>query len=218
MIEFNIFVASNNDLLEVPVLLDLEKKFSYLRKDVLSVLGYYPPVYAWLDETTEIENLKYFLLAPDGKIVHEKLIEEGFIVVHDLSVPIKLGKSSKILQLFNVDNESKMLAPKDKNRIPSSGIPFAEISLRKCKARQIRNRSNRVGSTTMGDLKHEINRDMRKRFSMLQWSFIHDMFQQSEDSIPSWRRDIFCGNSDGSMRLLEWTDTLGNSVHNSENP
>ena len=214
MIEFNIFITSNDDLLEVPVLLDLDKKFSYMRKDVISVLGYYPPVYAWLDESTEIKNLSYFLLAPDGKIVHEKLIEDGFIIVHDLSVPIKLGRSSKLLQLFDIDNENKMLVPKDKNRIPSSGIPFAETSLRKCKARKIKNKSRCEDSMFLVDFKKEINENMRKRFSMVQWSFIHDMFQQSEDCIPSWRSDIFCENSDFcdcSMRLLEWTDTLGNN-------
>ena len=178
MIQFKICILLQHTLADVPVILDMNNIYNYIRKDVLRVLDYYPPASMVTDDFPECEELKYFVLPPEnGGIVHKDVIRETLIVVDELSVPIKLGKNSKILELLEIENQHKWLEPKDKDISWKLGIPFNNTNLRECEARKIKQNAKDDDTLTFRDLFLPIDEYTLKRFDALQVAFMCRMYK-----------------------------------------
>ena len=211
MIEFKVYITLSDRLVELPVILDLCNTYNYVRTDLLTLLGYYPPKYRWKNEHPECEDLMYFLLPSDGELVHEDIMDDEFIIVSKMSVPLKFGQRSKVLQHFDIDFHQNMLVPHNRERFHSCGIQTREIELRKCKARKIKQKPKSSKAVTLIDFICKINEITIKRFSLKQWSFMAQMYMNYYSHYPAWKAIVFCkhdGICDCSSRVCEWEQSF----------
>ena len=202
MKEFNICIPFSTQALgEIPIILDLDCSFNYIRKDMLDILGYYPQ---WLEESPEMEDIAYLVLGSDGKIAYDSWICETFIIVHELTVPLKLGRNCNLLKLFAISDKQRLLVPV-KRRFPSTGISFQEVQLQQSKASQLKQ-----GAQNLKKIFKPIDTSMFNLFSRIQWSFIYSMVLEKEAALPEWRSLIFCpaDNYECPAKLLNWRETL----------
>ena len=169
---------------------------------------YYPPDGKWVNECPECERLMYFLLSSDRELVHEDIMADEFIIVSQMSVPLKFGQKSKLYQQFEIDYQQNMLVPCNSVRFRSKGI---ETVLKICEGRKIKQKPKSGEGLTLQDFLCEINESTIKRFSLIQWSFMAELYRNYHGHFPAWKDIIFCkhdGVCDCPSRVCEWEQSL----------